>query len=81
MMLSSVFLFGLTSHANPIPTPNDIGIVRRMVYNYAGCSADQKTRLGTAFSDAATLATNAFNIDTGSKALDSKSLLSRLYVC
>lgn len=69
MLTSSLLLFGLTSHANPLPNPSGIELLRRMEVNYADCDTDQKSKLEKAFGDAATLAENAFYIDTSSKAL------------
>ena len=56
-----------TSLANPLPQTDGITLSRRLVQNYVDCTDDQKKKLNSAFADAATLASNAFDIDTSSK--------------
>jgi hypothetical protein len=65
---TALLLFSYTTFASPFPKSDGITLLRRMEVGFVDCNDDQKKKLGSAFADAATLAVNAFYIDTDSKA-------------
>lgn len=53
---------------SPVPADTVSHMFERDIAGFYGCTPEQETRLNKAFGDAATLATNAFSMDQGSKA-------------